>query len=157
MKAKSGFIAKFALAVMFGAAVGGGPVIADAAQDRPGAGQTAPSTTVYAGISPDRHEPMFTTPSDAPGTYRWSDAMAYCAALEIDGHRDWRVPTRGELDEMFRNRAAIGGFNASGSDAVGWYWSSSKNFSDLAWKERFSDGVFGHGNRNDLSSLRCVR
>lgn len=53
--------------------------------------------TIFAGISPDTHEPMYTTPSDAPLTMRWKEAMDYAARLDAHGHKDWRVPTKGEL------------------------------------------------------------
>src|ERR1039458_6469394 len=68
---------------------------------------------VYAGISPDTDKLMYTTAKDAPGTYDWYGGNAYCAALEKYGHQDWRMPTKGELNELFKGRAAIGGFNVS--------------------------------------------
>ena len=35
------------------------------------------------------------------------------------------MPTKEELNVLFNNRAEIGGFNETGSDPAGWYWSSS--------------------------------
>jgi hypothetical protein len=52
-----------------------------------------PDGTIYAGISPDTHQPMYTTPADAPLTMQWKAAMQYAAALDANAHKDWRVPT----------------------------------------------------------------
>src|SRR5947209_20375880 len=37
-------------------------------------GDRMPDGTVYAGISPDKHQPMYTTPADAPLTYTFNQA-----------------------------------------------------------------------------------
>ena len=50
------------------------------------------------------------------------------------------MPTKAELNVLFRNRAAIGGFDTTGSNPAGWYWSSSR-FYNGAWAQRFSDGI----------------
>jgi hypothetical protein len=34
---------------------------------------------------------------------------------------DWRVPSKNGLNVLFNNRAAIGGFDISGTVTVGWY------------------------------------
>ena len=108
---------------------------------------------------------MYTTPADAL-VRRWlrpprliytcNQAQKYAETLDAHGHKDWRVPTKSELNVLFRNRAAIGGFNETGSRDVGWYQSSSERHF-LAWGQRFSDG----GREGDFkifaSSLRCVR
>jgi hypothetical protein len=52
----------------------------------PSPGQLCIDGSVYAGISPDGSVPMYTTPSDAPGTYTWNngsitdfyDTMTHC-------------------------------------------------------------------------------
>lgn len=55
------------------------------------------------------------------------------------------------------SRAAIGGFDISGSDPARWYWSSSQDNNNDAWAQLFSDGTqLNYGKYND-SSLRCVR
>src|SRR5437763_5000698 len=81
--------------------------------------------SVYAGISPDTNKPMYATPADAPLIMKWKQAMEFAARLEAHGHRDWHVPTKSELNVLFQNRAAIGGFDMSRSTPAGWYWSSS--------------------------------
>ena len=113
---------------------------------------------VYAGISPDTGKAMYATPADAPLTYTFNQAQKYAEKLDAHGHKDWRVPTKGELNVLFKNRAAIGGFDISGSDPAGWYWSSSQTISYGAWVQRFSDGGQDVDYSKDFdSSLRCVR
>jgi hypothetical protein len=114
--------------------------------------------TIYAGVSPDTGRPMYTTPVGAPLTMKWKHALGDAAALNAHGHQDWRVPSKGELNVLFNNRAAIGGFDESGSYPGGWYWSSTASHGDAAWGQRFSVAgaqyVAGEGHK---SSLRCVR
>jgi len=119
-------------------------------------GDVVPDGTVFAGISPDTNKPMYTTPKDAPLTMRWKAAMEYAAKLDAHGHDDWRVPTKSELNVLFNNRAAIGGFDVSGSLPAGWYW-SSRDYYGLAWAQRFSDGHQSYDYKSSDSSLRCVR
>lgn len=68
--------------------------------------------------------------------------MDFAARLVAHGHRDWRLPTKAELNVLFNNRAAIGGFDESGSFPSSWYWSASENAGNPAgaYVERFSDG-----------------
>jgi hypothetical protein len=115
--------------------------------------------TVYAGISPDTHKPMYATPSDAQGTYTFNQAAKYAQNLDAHGHHDFRVPTIQELKVLFQNHAAIGGFDTSGSDPTGYYWSSLQDddLPDGAWLRNFDDGFPGVFKKNLVSSLRCVR
>jgi hypothetical protein len=113
-----------------------------------------PDGAIHAGISPVTGKPMYTTPKDAPLTYTFDQAQAYCAALDT-GNKDWRVPTKAELNVLFQNRDAIGGFDTTGSIPAGWYWSSSR-YTFTAWAQRFSDGFQDYGSKTYASSLRCV-
>jgi hypothetical protein len=120
-------------------------------------GEEMPDGTVYAGISPDTGKAMYATAADAPLTYTFNQAQKYAEELDAHGHKDWRVPTKAELNVLFKNRAAIGGFNETGSDPAGWYWSSSQDSTNYAWDQRFSDGNQGNNGKVYDSSLRCVR
>ena len=86
-------------------------------------------------------------------TGRGGPAAKGCAALNTGGCRDWFLPSKDELDFMYKNLAAkgLGGF----SD--GWYWSSSEHNDYYAWYQRFSDGNQDHYFKNDTSSVRAVR
>lgn len=119
-------------------------------------GTRMPDDTVYAGLSPDTGKPMYAMPKDAPLTGAFNEASRYASRLEAHGHKDWCVPTKAELNALFQNRAAIGGFDMTGSYPAGWYWSSSRSYGN-AWAQRFSDGYQYSNHRNDQSALRCVR
>lgn len=123
-------------------------------------GDKMPDGTIYAGISPDTHKPMYATSADAPLTYTLNQAQNYAARLSnlnANGHDDWRVPTKGELNVLFNNRAAIGGFNVSGSGPAGWYWSASPGNQWGAWGQQFYDGRQYDIFNDYLMSVRCVR
>ena len=120
-------------------------------------GEVMPDGTVYAGVSPETGKAMFTTAADAPGTCGFHEAQEYAAKLYANGHLDWRVPTRSELNVLYQNRAAIGGFEESGSEPVGWYWSSSPYSRRNAWAQRFSEGYQDTSLKHYYTSLRCVR
>jgi len=85
-------------------------------------------------------------------------AAQLCVALNFDGYKDWFLPSKDELDLMYKNlkRRGLGGF----SD--GWYWSSAQGNNWDAWIQRFSDGDrgYGYGNghhKNNAYSVRAVR
>ena len=120
-------------------------------------GEVIPDGTIYAGVSPETGKAMFTTAADAPATCGFPEAQEYAAKLDANGHLDWRVPTRDELNEMYQNRAAIGGFEESGSDPGGWYWSSSQSSYRNAWAQRFSDGYQDTSREHYYTSVRYVR
>jgi hypothetical protein len=120
--------------------------------------------TIYAGISPETHKPMYATSDDAPGFYAFDEAPKYANNLDAHGHNDFRVPTKNELDVLYENRhkgKLKGTFNETGSDPFGWYCSSSPYEGRVmgpGWVQRFSDGLSpGICLRSSLASLRCVR
>ena len=123
----------------------------------PKVGDKMPDGTVLAGISPDTNKPMYATPADASLTMTFNEAQEYAAKLDAHGHKDWRVPSKAELNVLFNNRAAIGGFDISGSDPAGWYWSASPFSIWGAWCQRFSDGAQGSGDKGHHLSVRPVR
>ena len=81
-----------------------------------------------------------------------------CGNLNIHGQTDWYLPSIAELEVMYNNRSAIGGFSA------GNYWSSSEYIFDAgaggfqgAWIILFSNGTKGWNYKNDLRYVRCAR
>lgn len=84
-------------------------------------------------------------------------AAQQCADLNAHGQTDWYLPARNELNVLYTNRAAIGGFNTSGAWPAGLYWSSSEIDVDEATGEYFNNGVQGNSNKQDSLSVRCVR
>jgi hypothetical protein len=132
---------------------------------RVAAGDRIDDGTVYAGIARRRDddagaetdERLYTTQEAVRRHYNWREAAEYCAALDTQGHRDWRVPTKDELKLLYNNHDAIGGFDTSGVEGFGWYWSSSSEDGDNAWALRFSDGLPYRYLKDHAASVRCVR
>jgi hypothetical protein len=125
----------------------------------PKIGDKMPDGTIYTGISPDTNRPMYVMPADAPLSMTFNEASEYVKAVnsqEACGDDDWRLPTKKELDHLFNNLAAIGGFDVSGSYPAGWYWSATPGKWGV-WCQRFSDGDQCNGIQVDRSSVRLVR
>ena len=67
---------------------------------------------------------------------------------------DWRLPTMYELNEMYTQRVAIGGFTNNN------YWSSTENPSNggsWAWRLHFSSGLQTSNGKNWFEYVRAVR
>jgi hypothetical protein len=78
-------------------------------------------------------------------------ADAYTTTVNGVVYGDWFLPAKGELNQMYLNSVAIGGF------ASGFYWSSSEKDGGLAWSQDFSNGTQNTENKTDISSVRPVR
>jgi hypothetical protein len=61
-------------------------------------------------------------------------AARICYDLELNGYTDWYLPSKDELDLVYQNQAAIGGFNN------GLYWSSSQYTNSTSYYKNFSNG-----------------
>jgi len=90
-------------------------------------------------------------------------ATQFCKALNINGYNDWFLPSKDELNEMYKILSAgsnIGEFNTSPD---GWYWSSSSSSNNkYTWSQRFSDGyqdyvIYGYSSRPVEARVRGVR
>jgi hypothetical protein len=124
-------------------------------------GDAMPDGSIYAGVSPDTGKAMYAAPKDERLTMRWQQAMDYAAKFDVNGHpkRTFRLPTKGELNVLFRNKARIGGFDESRSHPGGWYWSSSGSrlVAGYAWVQRFDDGRRFWDHKDFKASVRLVR
>jgi hypothetical protein len=132
------------------------PALNDAVAPAPKAGDRLADGTIYAGSN------FAATPADAPGSYTWTNGKRYCEELVSNGHDDWTLPTKDQLNHLYQNKntgSFAGTFNESNSLAT-YYWSSEKHasFSSNSWGQRFTDGDFGwyHKDSDELS-VRCVR
>jgi hypothetical protein len=67
-----------------------------------------------------------------------SGAAYLCAYLVEGGRSDWYLPSKDELNKLYLNRAAIGGFFTL-TDA--YYWSSSEVDASSAWAQLFDRGL----------------
>ena len=117
--------------------------------------------TIYAGVSPSTHLPIYAAPTDAPTGMIFSKAEKYAKDLIVGNKHDFHLPDKEELQVLFENRgkgALKKTLNVTGSDTVGWYLSSTPGCNANAYGMRFSDGAEGYsfGLRHH-SSVRCVR
>lgn len=80
-------------------------------------------------------------------------AARLCDIHEAGGYADWFLPSKGELDLMYRylKKNYLGGFS------VGYYWSSSEDGADYAWYQSFSSGTQFNGSRYGDYRVRPVR
>ena len=81
-------------------------------------------------------------------------AAQLCAALAYDGFNDWFLPSKDELNMMYRNlkQKGLGEFGDK------WYWSSSQYNNRDAWVQNFGDGRQGdYGAKIFTYSVRAVR
>ncbi len=126
-----------------------------------------PDGTIYAGISPDTHKPIYTTEGKDTPIFTFNEAATMAVLANegkyLLGYDDWRVPTKNELDVLFQNRdkgALKGTFDetASPTAASMRYWSSThKYLSNTAWAQEFSNGTQLNLAKFNRSSLRLVR
>lgn len=82
-------------------------------------------------------------------------AARLCAQLVLNGYDDWYLPSKDELNKLFINKEAIGGF----ADRI--YLSSSEygGFNRLyAWIQFFSsDGIQMNAQKNNPYHVRAIR
>ena len=64
---------------------------------------------------------------------------------------DWFLPSQDELNELYLQRAVVGGFSTAA------FWSSSEGFAVSAWSQDFSDGSVGNGDKNNIIGVRAIR
>ena len=90
------------------------------------------------------------TPNNAKNS--WNDANAYCTTSTINGQKGWRLPTKAELDGLYKS----GAMNGKGW-TLGYTWSSDTDIPGTHW---YVDLDFGISSPNfDYSNLAvsCVR
>jgi hypothetical protein len=83
------------------------------------------------------------------------DAAISCRSLGSE----WYLPARDELQVLYDNRLAIGGFNYSGSFPDNTYWTSTEATHKRTQRLRFSDGCWNctSHSKTALLSFRCIR
>jgi len=80
-------------------------------------------------------------------------AAQVCVSLDFNGYKDWFLPSKDELDLMYKNlkQKGLGRFTNN------WYWSSSQGANDSSWFQDFSDGNQHDNGKNLTNSVRAVR
>jgi len=83
------------------------------------------------------------------------DAGSYAAQLCNDltegGHTDWFLPSKDELNKLYINKVAIGGF------ANAYYWSSSESDANYAGYQYFGNGYQTNTSKSNTLRVRAVR
>jgi hypothetical protein len=80
-----------------------------------------------------------------------SYAAGLARAHNGGGYNDWYLPSKDELNKLYLNRVAIGGF------ATASYWSSSENDADYAWLQIFDSGAQLDYDKYAALRVRAVR
>jgi hypothetical protein len=80
-----------------------------------------------------------------------SGAAYLCDHLTEGGHSDWFLPSKDELDKLYLNQVAIGGFAGYG------YWSSSEDGASDAWAQGFGGGGQHGASKYNDERVRAVR
>ncbi len=71
-------------------------------------------------------------------------------ACEAKGN-GWHLPTKEELQKLYENKDKVSGLKTN------FYWSSSEDYSGVAWGQRFSSGFQADGRETDSFYVRAVR
>ncbi|NTW52029.1 MAG: DUF1566 domain-containing protein [Chlorobiaceae bacterium] len=82
----------------------------------------------------------------------WEKAVQLCQEYRAGGFSDWRLPSKAELNRLYANKIAVGGFKNHH-----YYWSSSESDKNDAWDQSFRSGVQNLGYKLDNNYVRAVR
>jgi hypothetical protein len=126
---------------------------------------SSPTDTI--GLSPERGGYIFWVSADGKhglvaetvdqsSSSNWYNAQDIISnpsnhSADGDDFRDWRMPTKYELNEMYLQKDDIGGFSS------GYYWSSTDYGNGGAWGQNFGNGVQYVDDKVFLASVRGVR
>jgi len=78
-------------------------------------------------------------------------AADVCANLSLNGYDDWFLPSKDELNKLYLNRVAIGGF------ASVFFWSSTESINNEAWGQFLGSGNQADYGKNNTYYVRAVR
>jgi len=78
-------------------------------------------------------------------------AAKACKEYNGSGLSDWFLPSKDELNELFKSRSYVGNTSSN------WYWSSSQYAHNYAWIQYFDDGNQYYGNKGGTTNVRAVR
>ncbi|MFW5805672.1 MAG: DUF1566 domain-containing protein, partial [Bacteroidales bacterium] len=80
-----------------------------------------------------------------------SYAAQLCANYQGGGYGDWYLPSKNELNLLYVQRVAVGGF------ASAHYWSSTEYNTINAWVQDFEYGSMGPNGKDDTNRVRAIR
>lgn len=87
-------------------------------------------------------------------------AAKLCYDLNTGGFTDWYLPSKYELNLMYQNigQGNLLGLGNVGGFAYNYYWSSTENYTNLAWFQCFfCSGSQNYGYKNLTNYVRAVR
>jgi hypothetical protein len=89
-------------------------------------------------------------------------AAGICDSLMLNGYEDWFLPSKDELNEVYKNQDVINiTAVANGGERLETtnYWTSSHAQSNTAWVQSFGSGgtQIAEGQNNMLNHMRAVR
>ncbi len=88
-------------------------------------------------------------------------AAYYARAYTGGGYNDWYLPSKDELNKLFLNNLAIGGFTTSQNNQGSWYWSSSETSQSTVWTQDFYNLTQGPqsntSQKNSNYRIRAIR
>ncbi len=82
-----------------------------------------------------------------------SYAAQLCADLVLDGYSDWYLPSKDELNKLYLNQTAVGGFASNAN-----YWSSTETSNGFgAYKQNFDSGSQASWGKSAKYNVRAIR
>jgi hypothetical protein len=115
-----------------------------------GTNVTTAATGLLLGMGATNTTKIISVQGGTSTTYAAGFAKAYNAGT----YNDWFLPSRDELNKLYLNRLAIGGFDYSISTV---YWSSTESSSSGAYSRNFVNGVSTIDAKSMTRRVRAVR
>jgi len=154
-------ICTFGQAINIGAKYGGGIIfyidetgqhgLIAAASDQGGGSQWGCNGNSVGGTGGAIGKGKTNTANIVSGCSDISIASRICYNLDLNGFKDWFLPSKGELNQMFIKKTVIGGFTNEE------YWSSTEYDIYTAWIQNFTSGHQERSAKNNLKNVRPVR
>ena len=126
----------------------------------PEIGDMMPDGTIYAGVSPTTHQPMYAAPEGTPLRMDFNAVAQYTEELQVGDKGDFRIPDIAELQVLVDNKdkgAMKGTFNVIETNDIGWYWSSTRIGDISAWCLQVRTDHKKPYSTKERCLVRCVR
>ena len=81
------------------------------------------------------------------------NAAQECSIMSFNGLNDWFLPSKDELDWMYKNLK----WQGKGDFSNSFYWSSSQSSTSAAWYQGFRSGNQDNGSKNNEYKVRPIR
>ena len=100
-------------------------------------------------VSDDGQHGLIAAKADQ-GSGNWSEAYKLCKNYKGGGYNDWRLPTKEELNKLYKQKDVVDGFS------INLYWSITYYLISVSCLN-FNDGVQGLSGKTDRHFVRAVR